>query len=194
MHAHPGTPDLRTIDPPRVHVADVQVVPRPIHQDPRGFLVETLRSDDATVGERPFSMTYTSLTVAGEMRDRDRWHFHRHQQDRFVVVLGEMVLALYDARTGSRTHGRLDLLRMAGASPLRPQASEKGEMLTHLVSVPEGIYHAIGNLHPSDPVVVQNFPTRLYDAKDEGRVPFSEVPIPSDGGRPFSWDRVEVVR
>lgn len=196
MSRAPGTNAvrLRTSSPPDRRIDGVVVLPRVIHQDPRGLLVETLRSDDSSIQGDRFAMTYTSVTVPGEMRDRDRWHVHAHQQDRFVVPLGEMILALYDARAKSPTEGTLDLLRMGGSPVGHPASNPKQDLTTHLVTVPEGVYHCIGNLHPRDPFVLQNFPTRLYDAKDEGRVLFSEVPVRALGGRPFSWELVEVVR
>lgn len=184
----------RTIPPSSVRIRDVVVLARAIHQDPRGLLIETLREDDRPVGGEHFAMTYTSVTVPGEMRDRDRWHVHQHQQDRFVVPLGEMVLALYDARANSETRGTLDLLRMTGASIGHPNRTSKLDSITHMVTVPEGVYHCIGNLHSTEPFFLQNFPTRLYDQKDEGRVPFESVPIESLGGRGFAWELVEVVR
>jgi dTDP-4-dehydrorhamnose 3,5-epimerase-like enzyme len=194
MAGRAGGLRVKTTDPPSVRIRDVVVLPRVIHQDPRGLLVETLRQDDAAVRGEHFAMTYTSVTVPGGRRDVDRWHVHEHQQDRFVVPLGEMVLALYDARAASPTHGTLDLLRMAGTPVLGSSSPGKKDVVTHMVTIPERVYHCIGNLHPTEPFVLQNFPTRLFDPKDEGRVLFEEAPIASLGGRGFSWDIVEVIR
>ncbi len=185
---------VRTVAPEKVGIHDVVVLPRTLHQDPRGLLLETLRKDDRSVSGDHFAMTYTSVTVPGEMRDRERWHVHARQQDRFVVTLGEMVLALYDARERSPSRGRLALVRMAGAPLSSLRAPEKKDLTTYLLTIPEGVYHCIGNLHPSEPFVLQNFPTQLYDPTDEGRVPFASAPIASLQGRGFSWDVVEVVR
>jgi dTDP-4-dehydrorhamnose 3,5-epimerase len=191
----PRAPSVRTIEPPEIRISGVVVLPRTLHQDPRGFLVETLRRDDSTVAGDAFEMSYTSVTVPGEMRDRDRWHFHHRQEDRFVVPLGEMILALFDRRPESPTRGRLEVIRMAGPGVARSHApGGKRDLLLHLVTVPREVLHAIGNLHPSDPFVLQNYPTRLYDATDEGRVPFADVPVDALGSAPFGWDRVEVRR
>ncbi len=193
MAAESGS--VTTTEPPANRIPGSVVVPRKIHLDPRGMLVETLREDDVSAHGDRFAMSYTSVTVPGQMRDRDRWHVHLRQEDRFVVALGEMVLALFDARPQSPTHGRLELLRMAGAPVSSPNSPAGGkEATTYLVSIPVGVYHAIGNLHPSEPFVLQNYPTSLYDATDEGRVPFAEVKVPRLGDRPFSWDRVRVQR
>jgi dTDP-4-dehydrorhamnose 3,5-epimerase-like enzyme len=186
---------IRTIDPTEARIDGATVLGRSIHQDPRGLLIETLRADDRTVRGQEFAMSYTSVTVPGQMRDKDRWHAHRLQEDRFVVPLGEMILALYDARPSSATSGRLETIRMAGV-PVGSPATSSGTRTveTHLVRIPVGVYHGIANLHPSQPFVLQNYPTRLYDPSDEGRIPFSECPIPSLGGRPFDWALVEVER
>ncbi len=133
-------------------------------------------------------MSYASVTAPGEYRDRDRWHVHRIQTDRFVVVLGEMILALYDSRTDSPTHGRIEIIRMEGASYDRPSRVMKEESRTFMVPIPPGVYHCIGNLS-SRPFLLINFPTELYNAQDEGRVPFRDIHIEALGG-PFGWDRV----
>lgn len=194
MSPGPVGTKARTIPPSSARIRDVVVLARVIHQDPRGLLIETLREDDRPVRGEHFAMSYTSVTVPGEMRDCDRWHVHQHQQDRFVVALGEMILALYDARADSETRGTLDLLRMAGASVGQPNCTSKLDSTTYIVTVPEGVYHCIGNLHSTEPFFLQNFPTQLYDPEDEGRVPFDSVPIASIGGRGFAWELVEVVR
>jgi len=178
-----------TIDPDGIRIPGVVVIPRMFHQDPRGMLIETLRADDAGVDGSRFRMTYTSLTVAGEFRDRDRWHLHARQTDRMIVVLGEMLLALHDGRRDSATFGRLEVVRMA--APELKSAAQPGRLdrPSHLVTVPPGVHHCIGNLSDS-PFVMQNFPTEYYDPNDEGRIPFDSVPVPALG-RPFSWDDVE---
>jgi dTDP-4-dehydrorhamnose 3,5-epimerase len=150
--------------------------------------METLRKDDRSVDGARFAMSYTSVTVPGEFRDRDRWHVHRIQSDRFVVPLGEMILALYDGRNLSPTFQRLELVEMRGASLAETSHPVRRDLPAHLVPIPPGVYHCIGNLSP-EPYVLVNFPTELYDSTDEGRVPFDQVRIPALG-RSFSWDLV----
>ncbi len=183
-----GPDPLAPISPSEIRIPGARALVRTIHQDPRGLLVEMLRSDDAAVDGRHFAMAYTSVTVPGEFRDRDRWHVHKVQSDRFVVPLGEMILALYDGRAESPTHGVLHTVRMTGPPPDRPGAAAAGARQTYLVPIPPGVYHCIGNLS-DQPFVLVNFPTELYNASDEGRVPFATLPIPSLG-RPFRWDEV----
>src|SRR5580658_7422109 len=100
-------PLIEPIAPAAARIPGTNATKRVIHQDPRGFLVEMLRDDDAALRGDHFAMSYTSVTVAGAFRDRDQWHFHPVQSDRFVVPLGEMTLALFDARKESPTYGHL---------------------------------------------------------------------------------------
>jgi len=185
-------PVVRAISPSEIRIQGSQAIPRMVHGDPRGFLLETHRADDRAVRGERFAMSYVSLTVPGQYRDRDRWHVHKIQTDRFVVAVGEMILALYDGRADSPTHDRLEAIRMSGAPFDRPSLGAKEEIPTFLVPIPPGVYHCIGNLS-SHPFILVNAPTELYNPADEGRVPFSDV-VPRERGVPFSWDQVEVPR
>lgn len=187
----PSSAQVRAIprlDPHESTIEGVRPIDRVIHVDRRGFLLETLREDDSGVSGNRFTMSYTSLTVPGEFRDVDRWHVHRKQVDRFIVVLGEMSLALFDARPDSASNGHLNVLALHGASWRRPVAGEPATASTSLVPIPTGVYHSLGNLG-EEPFLYQNFPTELYNPADEGRVPFTDVIVPALGA-PFSWSLV----
>ena len=180
---------VEPIEPPEIGIAGVATLSRTFHRDARGFLVETLRDDDPPPVRAPFRMSYSSLTRPGHFRDADRWHVHRIQTDRFVVVLGEMILALFDRRENSPTRDCLAVARMVGgAYEARDGASDPAKSFSHVVTIPPGVLHCIGNVS-SEPFLLQNFPTELYDPNDEGRVPFVDLSVPSLG-RPFSWDLV----
>jgi dTDP-4-dehydrorhamnose 3,5-epimerase-like enzyme len=185
----PAGARLEPIDPNAIRIDGVHPVLRIFHHDARGFLVESLRTDlPEEVGLR-FRMAYSSLTRPGESRDRDRWHVHQVQTDRFFVILGEMILALLDRRPASPTRDRLEIVRMLGAPYGREGSPQSpGSEPSFLVSIPPGVLHCIANMSDR-PFLLQNFPTELYDPKDEGRVLFADLPIPALG-RPFSWDLV----
>jgi len=182
-------PGVTPIDPPAIRIEGAKPIPRTVHQDPRGFLLETLRADDDSVDGALFRMSYSSVTLPGQFRDVDRWHVHKFQTDRFVVILGEMTLVLFDQRPGSATHGQLDVVRMVGTLRDALSSPHARDLTTYLVPIPPGVLHCIGNLG-SEPFLLQNFPTELYSPADEGRVPFTSLPIPSLG-RPFAWDLVQ---
>ncbi len=179
----------RPIEATAITIPGAEPMVRTFHRDSRGFLLETLRADDGPVNGAHFRMTYSSLTFPGEFRDRDRWHVHRVQTDRFVVVLGEMVLALLDGRAGSPTQGHLEVIRLKGMPFPAGSTAEEPPDRTYLVPIPPGVLHCIGNLS-SAPFLLENFPTELYDPRDEGRVPFAERPVGSDR-IPFAWADVE---
>lgn len=182
-----GRGRVTPIGPPQITIRGAQPIARTIYEDPRGFLIETLRADDGAVDGERFRMSYSSLTHPGQFRDADRWHVHQVQTDRFVVVLGEMMLALLDGREGSPSAGRLEVVRMVGASP-SGQVAEKGSSTTFLVPIPPGVLHCVGNLSDS-PFLLQNYPTELYNPTDEGRVPFRGVRVAALDG-PFDWSEV----
>jgi dTDP-4-dehydrorhamnose 3,5-epimerase len=179
---------ITPIGPPQVRIEGAQPIPRVVHQDARGFLLETLRADDARANGATFKMSYASLTIPGQFRDSDRWHVHHVQTDRFVILLGEMTLALLDGRTDSPSRGLLDVVRLSGVPFSQPTNASARDFTTFMIPIPPGVLHSLGNLS-SEPFVYQNYPTELYDASDEGRVPFASLEVAALGG-PFSWDRV----
>ena len=154
-----------------------------VNRDESGTLVEILRTDWPDIYEpeaRAFAQTYYSVTPAGLARDEDEWHVHRHQEDRFIVASGSIVLALWDGRSGSPTRGTLDLL---------PLGDIAGDDAQHCVLIPRLVHHGfmvIGD----QPAVLLNSPTRLYNPADEGRDAFADVEAAFDDGSPFSWQAV----
>lgn len=152
------------------------------HRDPRGTLTELLKADWPDVfGEgMPFAQVYTSITAPGVARDVDKWHLHQHQTDRFYCLRGTIVVAIADPREDSPTRGNVMLVELA--------AAEDGPAPL-LVTIPPRTLH--GFVVTSDePATLLNFPNRLYDPSDEGRVPFGEAGVTFPDGTPFSYDAV----
>jgi dTDP-4-dehydrorhamnose 3,5-epimerase len=131
----------------------------------------------------PFAQVYTSTTGPGVARDEDRWHVHRHQTDRFYCVAGRIVVVIADPRPESPTRGEVMLVELAAdvdaPAPL-------------MVTIPPGTLHGFV-VTSSGPATLLNFPNRLYDASDEGRVPFDEAGVTLPDGTPFSYDRVRAL-
>ncbi|MBI2599096.1 dTDP-4-dehydrorhamnose 3,5-epimerase family protein [Candidatus Curtissbacteria bacterium] len=143
-----------------------------IHKDESGSLIETLRRDWPDVynqNDLSFAMQYLSVTPSGFARDEDKWHVHKLQKDRFICVSGQVVTAIYDPRSGSKTEGKLNLFLMG--------STKEEEML--LVVIPENTYHGF-MVVSKDPGYLLNFPTQLYNPQDEGRIPNTQ----------FSWAKV----
>ena len=144
-----------------------------INKDKTGSLVETLRSDWADVFNQDdlnFAMQYLSITPPAVARDEKVWHVHKFQKDRFICASGRIVTAVYDPRQKSKTYGGLNLFIMG------PQ--EEDEMF--MVIIPEETYHGFMTIS-QEPAFLLNFPTKLYNPQDEGRI---------GHGIEFSWQKV----
>lgn len=186
---------LKLISPKDLKIEGVVILPRVIHFDESGFLIETLRKDDKEVSGEKFAMSYTSQTPPGVARDPDRWHYHQKQVDRFVCVKGRIALALYDGRKNSKTKGRLEVLDLSGAenNEMREikKPAKKKDKETFMITIPKEVYHCYKNIGEEDCILV-NFPTQLYNPHDEGRTLFKDIPISSLGGKLFSWELLEI--
>ena len=138
-----------------------------IHKDPTGSLVETLRSDWQDVfntKDLPFSMQYLSVTPSGIIRDEDKWHAHKFQKDRFICISGRIMTAIYDPRENSKTKDQLNLFLMGPA--------KDEEMF--MVVIQEYTYHGF-MVVSKEAGYLLNFPTKLYNLEDEGRVENSHL-------------------
>lgn len=166
---------------PLVH--DVIIHPFKVNRDPRGTLTEALKTDWSDVfhpEKLPFAQMYFSQTSAGTARDIDRWHYHPGgQQDRFFVIAGNIITAVYDDRNDSPTKGKLNLFYM-GETP-----ADEGQ---YMVVIPQKTHHGFVVVGDK-PAVLGNFPTRLYDPNEEKRVLFTEALLPD--GSIFSWEKVK---
>lgn len=161
-------------------IKDVIIRPLKINKDASGVLVETLRKDWTDVyGEnRDFSMQYYSITPPGLARDEDVWHCHpTAQEDRMLVVTGAIILAIADKREGSPTKDMLNLFYMQ---------SDKNP---YMVVVPKNTLHGFMVVSKTNATLL-NFPTALYNPKEEGRVSYSEANVLLQDGTPFIWGMV----
>lgn len=161
---------------------DVIMHPLRVNKDESGVLVETLREDWGDVYDgRPFKMQYYSKTPSGLARDEDVWHYHPTvQDDRFLCIQGAIVVAIADNREGSPTYGLLNLFYM------------EAEEDPYILIVPKKTLHGFMVVSSEDAILL-NFPTALYNPREEGRVPYAEAGIKTVEGVPFSWDLVRNV-
>ena len=144
-----------------VKIKKLKVIP-----DERGRLMEMFRADDEFFEK--FGQVYVTTTYPGVVK---AWHKHEKQADNMACVAGMVKLALYDARPGSPTRGKIDQLCMGVHNPI-------------LIHIPAGIYHGWMCLSDGESIVV-NAPTEMYDYKnpDEQRLD------PHDGKIPYDWKR-----
>ena len=163
-------------------IKDVVMHPYQVNQDESGLLVETLRRDwdDIFDNERKFFMQYYSETPSGVARDEAVWHYHPTvQDDRFSVVKGEIVVAIADNRYDSPTRDVLNLFYInARENP-------------YLLLVPRQTLHGF-MVVSKEPALLINFPTGLYNPKEEGRIPYEQakVKINAGTGELFNWNIV----
>lgn len=145
-----------------VRVREVRNVPKA-----DGLLTEVFRRDWLS-GEAVVDQVFQVRLEPGAV---SAWHTHRHATDRLFVTDGLMRIVLYDARSASPTHGRVNELRFGLARPA-------------LVVIPPGIWHGVQNIS-SAPSVVLNLVDRAYEYADP-----DHWRLPPDTDRiPFRFDR-----
>ena len=119
------------------------------------------------------------MTESNVARDEDQWHIHPNKQrDRFVVAQGKILVALYDNRKKSSTDGLLNLFLMGEL---------KEDLGYYNLLVPRNVFHCF-LVVSKKPAIIMNFPTALYDPKEEGRIKFDQVKL-KDGSF-FSWNEI----
>lgn len=160
-------------------IKDVLMYPLTIHRDESGLLVETLRTDWKEIYEgKPFAMQYYSITPSGLARDENVWHYHPTiQEDRFLVVQGEIIVAVADKRKGSPTYNKLNLFYMQSTKD------------PFILLIPRRTLHGF-MVVSQEPAILLNYPTNLYNPKEEFRVPYSKAKVKDQEGNLFSWDNV----
>ena len=139
-----------------------QLTPR---ADERGFLMELLRSDDAIFTK--FGQCYVSMNYPGVIR---AWHWHKKQDDFFVVMKGMIKVGLYDMREGSPTRGEVGEFYL-------------GDNNNVMLKIPVGVVHGYKTVG-TEPSLLINFPSEVYNPEepDEYRLPWNTDQIP------FDWD------
>ncbi|OGK30462.1 hypothetical protein A3F29_00465 [Candidatus Roizmanbacteria bacterium RIFCSPHIGHO2_12_FULL_33_9] len=164
-------------------IEDVLLYPLKINQDESGgILVETLRNDWVGIygRGREFFMQYYSVTDPDVARDENIWHYHPVQEDRFLLVQGEVVVAVADVRKESSTNGKLNLFLM------------KAYLEPYVLLIPANTLHGF-LVVSKEPAILLNFPTGLYNLQEEKRISHKEGKVKFLDGTFFSWDLVRKV-
>ncbi|MCL4441676.1 MAG: dTDP-4-dehydrorhamnose 3,5-epimerase family protein [Firmicutes bacterium] len=144
-------------------IKDVLVKQLRIIPDERGFLMEIMRADWPEFIN--FAQSYVTACYPGVYK---AWHYHEKQWDHFSCVEGMVRLALYDAREGSPTGGKINVFHMGCLNPV-------------LVRIPPLVYHGFAAEGGRTALLI-NFPTELYHYKepDEFRLPWNDPSVPYD--------------
>lgn len=146
-------------------ISGVRVEPFPIYPDDRGYFLEVQRMKQGLAAEFPPETTQVSaaLNFPGTIK---AFHFHLHQTDCWNPVKGMMQVALVDLRLGSPTFGKRNTLYIGTLRPWR-------------VLIPPGVGHGYKVIGSEEAMLVY-LTDRLYDPKDEGRVPYDDASIRYD--------------
>jgi dTDP-4-dehydrorhamnose 3,5-epimerase len=94
------------------------------------------------------------------------WHVHQTTTDRLFCVSGRLLIALYDAREGSPTHGVVAEYRVGLERPT-------------LITVPPGVFHGVKTLS-AEPAALINLSDReyAYEEPDHWRIASDAPEIP----------------
>jgi dTDP-4-dehydrorhamnose 3,5-epimerase len=129
-----------------------------------GYLTELYRSDWHT-DDQPVDQVFQSVLAPGTI---SAWHVHGETVDRLFVTHGRMLLALFDARPDSPTHGLVNEFRFGTVRPA-------------LVVVPPAVWHGVKNVG-WEPGFLVNAVDRAYAYEDPDHyaVPVDSPHVPYD--------------
>jgi dTDP-4-dehydrorhamnose 3,5-epimerase len=133
--------------------------------DDRGYFLEVTRMGQGLAAAFPAETTQVSaaLSYPGTIK---AFHFHQHQTDLWVPAQGMFQVALVDLRPDSPTFGVKNTMY---AGSLRPW-----QML-----IPPGVGHGYKVIGETAAMLVY-VTNRLYNPKDEGRIPYNDPSIQYD--------------
>ena len=149
-------------------IEGVKTKPLRLIADERGWLMEILRSDDASLFTK-FGQVYVSATYPGVVK---AWHYHKKQVDSFACIAGMVKLVLIDTRSGSVTEGTVNEFFIGSKNPM-------------LVQVPALVYHGwkcIG----TETSLVANITNEAYQYSEP-----DEYRLEPHGTLPYDWSRVD---
>ena len=130
--------------------------------DERGFFREIIRVSDEFFDEG-FGQFSHSLMYPGVIK---AWHIHEKQVDWWYVVSGVLKVALNDRREDSSTFRQASEFLMGD------------NQLARVLKIPPGVAH--GCKCVSGPAHLLYITSRVYDPKDEGRIPHDDADIGYD--------------
>jgi dTDP-4-dehydrorhamnose 3,5-epimerase len=160
---------IQTANTPQL-IAGVELRPYALWSDDRGYFVEAMRSGCGLVSDFPAKSTQVSATLSypGTIK---AFHYHRHQIDCWIPVLGMLQVALVDLRSDSPTYGRKNTLYVGVLRPWQ-------------ILIPPGVGHGYKAIAP-EPSMLIYVTNRFYNPNDEGRIPYDDANINYDWSMQF---------
>ncbi|WP_080508048.1 dTDP-4-dehydrorhamnose 3,5-epimerase family protein [Bryobacter aggregatus] len=146
-------------------IAGVEISPYPIFPDDRGYFLEVARIGQGLVSQFPAATTQVSaaLSYPGTIK---AFHYHRHQTDFWVPVMGVFQVGLVDLREDSPTFRMKNTIYCGGLKPLQ-------------IIIPPGVGHGYKVVSPENGMLVY-VTDRQYNPADEGRIVYNHSSIAYD--------------
>ena len=151
-------------DSPKL-IHGVRVAPYAVWPDDRGYFLEVLRMGQGIASDFDPATTQVSaaLSYPGTIK---AFHYHLEQTDFWVPAKGMFQVALVDFRPQSPTYGAKNTLYVGALRPWQ-------------ILIPPGIGHGYKIIGESAAMLVY-VTDRIYNPKDEGRVPWNAPDIAYD--------------
>lgn len=146
-----------------VQLHGVEIKELVTHPDERGFFRELIRVTDPFFGMGSFGQLSHSRMYHGVVK---AWHIHQRQTDWWYVPIGNLKVALYDARPDSPTYRQLQELLMGDNYP------------PIVLKIPPGVAHGCRVLSAEAHLLYVT--SGVYDPSDEGRIPHDDPTIGYD--------------
>jgi dTDP-4-dehydrorhamnose 3,5-epimerase len=122
--------------------------------DERGALMEILRVDENNFLKK-FGQVYMTTAYPGVVKG---WHYHKLQDDNFVVIKGMIKLVLYDRREGSATFDDFNEFFI-------------GEYKLIMVHIPKGVVHGFKGIGIQEAIIINTVTEPYnYETPDEYRI------------------------
>lgn len=143
----------------------VKIEPYALFPDDRGYFLEVARIGQRLVAEFPAETTQVSaaLSYPGTIK---AFHYHRHQTDFWVPVMGVFQVGLVDLREDSPTFRQKNTIYCGGLKPLQ-------------IIIPPGVGHGYKVVSPDSGMLVY-VTDRQYTPADEGRIAYNHPAIAYD--------------
>lgn len=151
----------------QTEIAGVVVMSVPSVDYEYGLLTEFMSPDGDSIYAEPIDHMYF---ITNRRHSRRQWHVHQHTFDRYLLVSGQIEIALHDARSDSASSGRT----------IRVELSPIGMKGVHGLRIPPGVWHSFRT--NSREFTLLNCKTPQYDREnpDKSTVSFEESGIDFD--------------
>jgi dTDP-4-dehydrorhamnose 3,5-epimerase len=155
---------ISSADSPHL-IEGVRAQPYALWPDDRGYFAEIMRMGQGMVAGYPAQSTQVSAAI-GYPGAVKAFHYHLHQTDCWMPLMGMFQVALVDLRRGSKTHGVRNTLYLGALRPWQ-------------LIIPAGVGHGYKVLG-TDPGLLVYVTDRFYNPSDEGRIPYNNGQINYD--------------